>query len=261
MANRRSCSTLPPMTRRTTAGLTTPRRRGAVWAGVVVGVALAVAVGIVVHGRGGPGGGTAARPAGIHLIRHVVVVMQENRSFDSYFGTYPGADGIPMRHGRPSVCMPDPGPRRMPAPVPRRRPGPGRRAPRSRTPAEISTAVGWTASSPAPSAPARLCRGGLDTGVRAQRTRRHGLPRRARDPELLDLRAPLRAPGPHVRAARVLEPARSPVPRLGMVGPVPAIRSSGHLRQRSRASSALVRNRVDPTTPGPTSPGSCTATR
>src|SRR5689334_842983 len=34
---------------------------------------------------------------GIHKIKHVVVVMQENRSFDSYFGTYPGADGIPMR--------------------------------------------------------------------------------------------------------------------------------------------------------------------
>jgi phospholipase C len=31
----------------------------------------------------------------IHKIQHVVVIMQENRSFDSYFGTYPGADGIP----------------------------------------------------------------------------------------------------------------------------------------------------------------------
>jgi phospholipase C len=38
----------------------------------------------------------------------VVVIMQENRSFDSYFGTYPGADGIPMRHGRPTVCVFDP---------------------------------------------------------------------------------------------------------------------------------------------------------
>jgi phospholipase C len=40
---------------------------------------------------------------GLHKIRHVVVIMQENRSFDSYFGTYPGADGIP-----PGVCVPDP---------------------------------------------------------------------------------------------------------------------------------------------------------
>ena len=34
--------------------------------------------------------------------------MQENRSFDSYFGTYPGADGIPMLAGMPAVCVPDP---------------------------------------------------------------------------------------------------------------------------------------------------------
>ncbi len=44
-----------------------------------------------------------ARPAGIHKIRHVVIIMQENRSFDQYFGTYPGADGIPA-----SACSPDP---------------------------------------------------------------------------------------------------------------------------------------------------------
>jgi phospholipase C len=45
---------------------------------------------------------------GIHKIQHVVVIMQENRSFDSYFGTYPGADGIPMANGKPTVCVPDP---------------------------------------------------------------------------------------------------------------------------------------------------------
>jgi phospholipase C len=44
----------------------------------------------------------------IHKIKHVVVIMQENRSFDSYFGTYPGANGIPMRNGEPAVCVPDP---------------------------------------------------------------------------------------------------------------------------------------------------------
>jgi phospholipase C len=46
--------------------------------------------------------------SGIHKIRHVVVIMQENRSFDSYFGTFPGAAGIPMRHGVPTICVPDP---------------------------------------------------------------------------------------------------------------------------------------------------------
>jgi phospholipase C len=49
----------------------------------------------------------AAHATGIHKIRHVIVIMQENRSFDSYFGTYPGADGIPRRNGKPSVCVPD----------------------------------------------------------------------------------------------------------------------------------------------------------
>ncbi len=47
-------------------------------------------------------------PAGIHKIKHVIIVMQENRSFDSYFGTFPGADGIPMRRGVPTVCVPAP---------------------------------------------------------------------------------------------------------------------------------------------------------
>jgi phospholipase C len=46
---------------------------------------------------------TVTNLAGIHKIQHVVIIMQENRSFDSYFGTYPGADGIPS-----GVCVPDP---------------------------------------------------------------------------------------------------------------------------------------------------------
>jgi phospholipase C len=44
----------------------------------------------------------------IHKIKHVVIIMQENRSFDSYFGTFPGADGIKMRDGVPVACVPDP---------------------------------------------------------------------------------------------------------------------------------------------------------
>ncbi len=56
---------------------------------------------------GGPTGSYLVA-AGIHKIKHVIIVMQENRSFDSYFGTYPRADGIPMSHGIPSVCLPDP---------------------------------------------------------------------------------------------------------------------------------------------------------
>ena len=34
-------------------------------------------------------------------IKHVIFIMQENRSFDSYFGTFPGANGIPA-----GTCIP-----------------------------------------------------------------------------------------------------------------------------------------------------------
>jgi phospholipase C len=50
-----------------------------------------------------------APASGIHKIKHVIIIMQENRSFDSYFGTYPGAQGIPMKNGAPTVCVPDAG--------------------------------------------------------------------------------------------------------------------------------------------------------
>ena len=49
-----------------------------------------------------------ADATGIHKIQHVIVIMQENRSFDNYFGTYPGAEGIPMANGAPTVCNYDP---------------------------------------------------------------------------------------------------------------------------------------------------------
>ena len=56
---------------------------------------------------GGPNGSYLVE-AGIHKIKHVIIIEQENRSFDSYFGTYPGADGIPMKNGVPTVCVNDP---------------------------------------------------------------------------------------------------------------------------------------------------------
>ncbi len=50
---------------------------------------------------------TFQQEPGISKIKHIIVIMQENRSFDSYFGTYPGANGIPMQNGTPSVCIND----------------------------------------------------------------------------------------------------------------------------------------------------------
>ena len=52
--------------------------------------------------------GSYVVPPGIHKIKHVIMIMQENRSFDSYFGTYPGAAGIPAHDGVPTVCVPNP---------------------------------------------------------------------------------------------------------------------------------------------------------
>src|SRR5450756_1007864 len=63
-----------------------------------------------------PSVSSSAAAAGIHKIQHVVVIMQENRSFDSYFGTFPGADGIPMQNGQPTVCEPDPQTKKCVAP-------------------------------------------------------------------------------------------------------------------------------------------------
>jgi phospholipase C len=46
---------------------------------------------------------------GIFNIDHLIFVVQENRSFDHFFGTFPGADGLPLdERGRIDVCVPDP---------------------------------------------------------------------------------------------------------------------------------------------------------
>jgi uncharacterized protein (TIGR03437 family) len=43
-----------------------------------------------------------AAPPGLEKIKQFVFIMQENRSFDHYFGAYPGVEGIP-----PGVCIPN----------------------------------------------------------------------------------------------------------------------------------------------------------
>jgi phospholipase C len=68
-----------------------------------VGRALVAAFVLAGLGLVAASGAPAAPIDGIHNIQHVVVIMQENRSFDQYFGTYPGANGIPA-----GVCEPDP---------------------------------------------------------------------------------------------------------------------------------------------------------
>jgi phospholipase C len=87
------------MTRRLNGVAGAPRRVAA-----VVLVALAVST-----CTSTPSPNPTPPPAsGIHKIQHVIVIQQENRSFDSYFGTFPGADGIPIQNGVPTVCVPMP---------------------------------------------------------------------------------------------------------------------------------------------------------
>src|SRR5260221_172703 len=54
-------------------------------------------------------GPQANTDSGIHKIKHVIVIMQENRTFDSYFGTFAGA----MQRQRPpqelGQCAAEPG--------------------------------------------------------------------------------------------------------------------------------------------------------
>ncbi len=91
------------------------RRLGYSWK-LALGIVLAAAA-IVAALALQPGGGPAPTAAAlakkapanpIHKIKHVVIIMQENRSFDTYFGTFPGVNGIPMQNGQPQVCVPDP---------------------------------------------------------------------------------------------------------------------------------------------------------
>jgi phospholipase C len=56
------------------------------------------------------GAGSASARTPRTPIHHFITLMQENHTFDNYFGTYPGVDGIP-----PGACMPiDPSKGRKP---------------------------------------------------------------------------------------------------------------------------------------------------
>ena len=65
---------------------------------ILAGVIVASVVGYVAYTAVfmNQASGTSASP-----IKHVIVIMQENRSFDHYFGTFPGANGIPA-----GTCLP-----------------------------------------------------------------------------------------------------------------------------------------------------------
>ena len=182
---------------------------------------------------GGPTG-TYIVPAGIHKIKHIIVIQQENRSFDSYFGTYPGADGIPMKNGVPTVCVNDPQTGQCVAPYldhadvngggPHSAPNATADINGGKMDGFIAQAQSGRRGCLVPTDPA--CTNSADA-------RRDGLPQRERHPQLLDVRQGLRPAGPHVRAERLLEPAVPPLPRLGVVGLLHAGRQPLELCQRA----------------------------
>jgi phospholipase C len=43
----------------------------------------------------GMGSSIVTPASGTSKIQHLIFVIQENHSFDNYFGTYPGANGFP----------------------------------------------------------------------------------------------------------------------------------------------------------------------
>jgi phospholipase C len=60
---------------------------------VALGYLLLVTCAAILQGCGGSNHTTTTGPQGLQKIKHIVFIIKENRSFDEYFGTFPGADG------------------------------------------------------------------------------------------------------------------------------------------------------------------------
>ena len=154
---------------------------------------------------GGSKRSNATSAAGIHKIRHIVVIMQENRSFDTYFGTYPGADGIPMQNGVPTVCVNDPRHAHLHQAV-RRSPRcqRGRSARGGERGRRRSTAARWTASSTRPSAARPKCANVDDPSCANPNTPDiMGYHTQSDIPNYWSYAQQFRAAGPHVLIGRV----------------------------------------------------------
>src|SRR6476646_6981806 len=81
------------------------RRTRTIFAAGAIVAATAVAAGCTAasggdrgaSGSSHPSAATSASPVPGSKLKHLIFIVQENRSFDHYFGTYPGADGIPTK--------------------------------------------------------------------------------------------------------------------------------------------------------------------
>ena len=155
-----------------------------------------------------------------------------------------------MKNGKPTVCVHRPADRavrralRRPCRRERRRPHTARQRRRP-----TSTAGRWTASSARPSRAGRAASNPTDPACTNSATPDvMGYHTAERHPELLDLRQGLRPPGPHVRAERLVEPARAPVPGVGVVGVLHPARQPVELRQRTADQAAASARQHRPST-------------
>ena len=201
--------------------------------------------------------------------------MQENRSFDSYFGTYPGRRRHPdaERPARPCACPTrDRAAASSPYPRPRRR---QRRRPARRRPTRppTSTAARWTASSRRPSRRSKGCADPNNPACSdSADARRDGLPRR-------DATSRTTGPTPRTSCCRTTCSSRTPrgaCPSTCSWSPSGRPHCTQHddpieLHERScrhpgdpprlqRDDAAATRHGATRSTPGPTSPTCCTRT-
>ena len=76
---------------------------------IVVAAALAIMAAVLAPSAAGAGTTPRAENGGLEKIEHIVMIMQENRTFDHYFGMFPGADGFPIdENGDVDICIPNP---------------------------------------------------------------------------------------------------------------------------------------------------------
>ena len=167
--------------------------------------------------------------AGIFNLDHLIFIVQENRSFDHYFGTFPGADGLPRATrtvsstcaagSRRRACATGPTTTRTSSMAAARtaRRGSHRRSSTAGRMDGFIEALGdrqrLHASRTTPTA--RVL--GRRPGRRGSPTSWATTPSR-RSRTTGSTRETLRAARPDVRADRFLDPAGAPVPGLGVVG-------------------------------------------
>src|SRR5438105_11753529 len=84
----------------------TARRRGMLFFGVILVAVIVVAAAARSGGPSrpaaspGPGRHGSGGPPVVHIpLKHIVFIVKENRTFDNYFGKYPGADGTTVGKG------------------------------------------------------------------------------------------------------------------------------------------------------------------